>query len=500
MDEGKDSQTNQFGNIQLIKNGKPNGWTKGKIVKRISLVTYMVWLNNSSKVIHADYIRESYLEPDKHIVTDIRIQTETTAKDMSIETDNDDKPEDAINPPTIESEIRHPSVKDSTPTFKSPSTSSTQSSPQPIPNENIQTRSGRIVKKPRSLQKQVSVMSMNLSAKLDELQRGDRHLETTVALCEIRSQLQELTKSVESCQSEVSEVKRDMVAIKHELDTVQQVKEEIEELRDSSAIPKDVLSRITSEEELETILDFNAAIENEQNSIAMELDDNIHNDVELDPQLPDNLTNNRKTVSQKGGCIVCKEGGSNIKNCAEYERTVHYICGGCRDGSNLLCLLCLQEKRIIEERKSSYVGQKRVAEKMFESSAQKFKPIEVGTCVKVASPKVDRGPLDKQNLLGQVMELENEVYRIRTKSGIIKNWFSRNEIDPCKSGPSFLHAPDNMVTLQEAITLESKFGGQGYKNCFCRASKFQCNTNNCCVTSCFTTRCKTTCAILGAMY
>lgn len=83
-----------------------------------------------------------------------------------------------------------------------------------------------------SLQKQVSVMSMNLSAKLDELQRGDRHLETTVALCEIRSQLQELTKSVESCQSEVSEVKRDMVAIKHELDTVQQVKEEIEELRE----------------------------------------------------------------------------------------------------------------------------------------------------------------------------------------------------------------------------------------------------------------------------
>ncbi|XP_078040972.1 glucose transporter 1 isoform X1 [Augochlora pura] len=82
-----------------------------------------------------------------------------------------------------------------------------------------------------SLQKQVSVMSMNLSAKLDELQRGDRQLETTVALCEIRTQLQELTKSVESCQSEVSEVKRDMVAIKHELDTVQQVKEEIEELR-----------------------------------------------------------------------------------------------------------------------------------------------------------------------------------------------------------------------------------------------------------------------------
>ena len=49
-------------------------------------------------------------------------------------------------------------------------------------------------------------MSMNLTCKLDDLQRGDRHMETTVALCEIRTQLQELTKSVESCQSEVSEV------------------------------------------------------------------------------------------------------------------------------------------------------------------------------------------------------------------------------------------------------------------------------------------------------
>lgn len=58
----------------------------------------------------------------------------------------------------------------------------------------------------KSLQKQVSVMSMNLSCKLDDLQSGNRYMETSVALCEIRTQLQELTKSVESCQSEVSEV------------------------------------------------------------------------------------------------------------------------------------------------------------------------------------------------------------------------------------------------------------------------------------------------------
>ncbi|VVC41450.1 Hypothetical protein CINCED_3A025007 [Cinara cedri] len=98
-----------------------------------------------------------------------------------------------------------------------------------------------------SLQHQVTDMSANLTTRLDELQsrgvspspvitfygtehRG--HVETSVALSEIRTQLHELTRSLESCQSEVTEVKRDMVAIKNELDTVQQVKEEIEELRE----------------------------------------------------------------------------------------------------------------------------------------------------------------------------------------------------------------------------------------------------------------------------
>ncbi|XP_076041486.1 glucose transporter 1 isoform X4 [Oratosquilla oratoria] len=83
-----------------------------------------------------------------------------------------------------------------------------------------------------SLQKQVSIMSLNLGAKIDDIQLH-QHADTNAALHAIRSQLQDLTKSVESCQSEVVEVKRDMQAIKHEIDTLQAAKEEIEELRDA---------------------------------------------------------------------------------------------------------------------------------------------------------------------------------------------------------------------------------------------------------------------------
>lgn len=85
----------------------------------------------------------------------------------------------------------------------------------------------------RSLQRQVTVMSMNLNAKLDELQtRGDRQLETDIALCDIRNQLDHLTKSMASCQSDVNEVKRDIAVMKNEVDQVQQIRVEIEELRE----------------------------------------------------------------------------------------------------------------------------------------------------------------------------------------------------------------------------------------------------------------------------
>lgn len=82
------------------------------------------------------------------------------------------------------------------------------------------------------LQKQMTIMNKNLNSKLEEL-HGFQPIDTGVALTEIRSQLHELTKSVESCQSEVFDVKHDMLTIKSEIDSVQFVKEEIDDIRDS---------------------------------------------------------------------------------------------------------------------------------------------------------------------------------------------------------------------------------------------------------------------------
>jgi len=51
----------------------------------------------------------------------------------------------------------------------------------------------------------MAVMTMSMGGRLDEMQvHDDKSLDTAMALTEIRTQLQELTKSVESCQGEVT--------------------------------------------------------------------------------------------------------------------------------------------------------------------------------------------------------------------------------------------------------------------------------------------------------
>lgn len=47
---------------------------------------------------------------------------------------------------------------------------------------------------------------MMTMSRLDEMQVQEEKLDTAMALSEIRTQLQELTKSVESCQTDVSKV------------------------------------------------------------------------------------------------------------------------------------------------------------------------------------------------------------------------------------------------------------------------------------------------------
>ena len=118
---------------------------------------------------------------------------------------------------------------------------------------------------------------------------------------------------------------------------------------------------------------------------------------------------------------------------------------------------------------------------MLESSNKKLVPASVGKFVALSVPKVDRGPFDSRNLIGKIMKVENDIYQIGTKHGIIKNWFSRNDFR--LSGASVIgDIPSIQLSLREAVPKESKFGGQGHSFCNCKVSKKQCHTKRC---SCF---------------
>jgi len=103
---------------------------------------------------------------------------------------------------------------------------------------------------------------------------------------------------------------------------------------------------------------------------------------------------------------------------------------------------------------------------MKQSSDKKLVIIEVGSYVLVNIPKVDRRPLDTQNIIGKVLDKKNNVYQIGTRFGIINTRLSRNVLQATDA--EFLdEVPNTIITLRETAKRHSQFGGQGYQKCFC---------------------------------
>ena len=125
-------------------------------------------------------------------------------------------------------------------------------------------------------------MNKNLNSKLEEL-HGFQAIDTNVALTEIRSQLHELTKSVESCQSEVYEVKQDMMTVKSEIDSVELFKDEIDDIRDS-------LDRLEAEGE-------RRKAEGERRKAKLS-----------DQVIDKGISQTRLTNIEKDGCAICFSG------------------------------------------------------------------------------------------------------------------------------------------------------------------------------------------------
>ena len=126
---------------------------------------------------------------------------------------------------------------------------------------------------------------------------------------------------------------------------------------------------------------------------------------------------------------------------------------------------------ITEERKIVKSNLQMQAFKMTRFSREKFPPGKVGETVKVRVPDVDRGRCDSRNILMVIMEADftKDLYRIRTKDGILNTWYARNEFSACTEGTvNIADVPSVNISLRECAGKASLFGGQRYGRCNCK--------------------------------
>ena len=70
---------------------------------------------------------------------------------------------------------------------------------------------------------------------------------------------------------------------------------------------------------------------------------------------------------------------------------------------------------------------------MVKRARVELKAGEPGDNVAVPIPLVDRGRCDPRNILGVIVDrdLENDLYSIAVKAGLLKGKYSRNQFDLC---------------------------------------------------------------------
>jgi hypothetical protein len=169
---------------------------------------------------------------------------------------------------------------------------------------------------------------------------------------------------------------------------------------------------------------------------------------------------------EAGRCAVCK-GRTRLK-CKECEVALHAT----KCGNDGLCPLCAKKSKIQDIRKAAKDNLKQQAERMKALSNKRFPPAHFGDNVTVKVPDVDRGRGDLRNIVGVIVEVQDDMYRVGNKDGTLKELFSRNQFTVTKE--KFLRTEEVDPTLKGVramATKQSLSGGQGYERCHCNTKR-----------------------------
>jgi hypothetical protein len=121
------------------------------------------------------------------------------------------------------------------------------------------------------------------------------------------------------------------------------------------------------------------------------------------------------------------------------------------------------------------------AQRMVKRSRLQHAPGNPGDNVTVPIPLVDRGRGDPRNIMGVILDRDNnDLYRIAVRGGILKGKYARNQFDLCTQ---ILLSRDDVsdvseIGLRRAVQVESNCGGQGFVKCNCSGPN-RCATNRC---------------------
>src|SRR6218665_607593 len=121
------------------------------------------------------------------------------------------------------------------------------------------------------------------------------------------------------------------------------------------------------------------------------------------------------------------------------------------------------------------------AEHMVKRSRVQHAPGSPGDNVTVPIPMVDRGRGDPRNLMGVIIDRDdNNMYRIAVRAGVLNGKYSRKQFELC------IHkllqitdvSTDEEDALRTAVQRQSLCGGQGFVKCNC-AGNGRCKSNIC---------------------
>lgn len=134
---------------------------------------------------------------------------------------------------------------------------------------------------------------------------------------------------------------------------------------------------------------------------------------------------------------------------------------------------------IDNERRGTKRKQEEQAALMLQKSARRFKEAKIGDSVIVHLPEVDRGRCEFPNVHAIVLSInEAGLYKLGTKQGELKGFYSRNQFEPLASPLMAVEDVNGEVEipLRTAANKQSQGGGQGFVKCGCGKT---CQAKNC---------------------